>query len=444
MTDTPLFQVIEPGANNDPSRVLGIPIDAAWLRTICLEAGAADAGFVEITRPAIAEQKNQILASFPRTRSLIILAQKIEQTNLQTLSGSVKNTEFHLVSEQTKVTARQIAKTLVSTGIWAVSYSGMFPMEMERWPGPLWDLGLKPLAIEAGLGQMGHHRLIIHPELGSSFCLSAVLLDQEISHYSKPVAENPCIDCKLCVAACPTGAIANDGRFDFSACITHNYREKLGGFSDWVETIVESKNRTNYRHKVSDAETVSWWASLSGGANTKCDHCMAVCPASPVAKAHYLSDKSCYVAEVVKPLQQKQETVFVVPGSDAESYAAKRFPHKKLKPVGNGIRAASISSFIQVLPHLFQREQSVGVNARYHLSFTGAETLTATVVIARQHIEVSSGLIGKADLTLKADAKTWLGFLAKEKSLLPALLLGKIRIKGSPRLLKAFGKCFPS
>ena len=32
----------------------------------------------------------------------------------------------------------------------------------------------------------------------------------------------------------------------------------------------------------------------------------------------------------------------------------------------------------------------------------------------------------------------------KEKSLVWALIRGKIRLKGSPKLLVAFGKCFPS
>ena len=40
--------------------------------------------------------------------------------------------------------------------------------------------------------------------------------------------------------------------------------------------------------------------------------------------------------------------------------------------------------------------------------------------------------------------ETWLGILAKERSLLWALLRRRIRIKGSPRLLVAFGKSFPS
>jgi ferredoxin-NADP reductase len=43
-----------------------------------------------------------------------------------------------------------------------------------------------------------------------------------------------------------------------------------------------------------------------------------------------------------------------------------------------------------------------------------------------------------------ADARTWLGFVNKEQSLLLALITRRIRLKGDPRLLLAFGKCFPS
>ena len=50
----------------------------------------------------------------------------------------------------------------------------------------------------------------------------------------------------------------------------------------------------------------------------------------------------------------------------------------------------------------------------------------------------------RPDVHVTADAKTWLGFLAKEKSLPLALITRKIRLKGNPKLLLAFGKCFPS
>jgi len=41
------------------------PIDAAWLRQLCLDCGADDAGLVEIGRPALDNQRERHLALFP-------------------------------------------------------------------------------------------------------------------------------------------------------------------------------------------------------------------------------------------------------------------------------------------------------------------------------------------------------------------------------------------
>jgi formate hydrogenlyase subunit 6/NADH:ubiquinone oxidoreductase subunit I len=97
--------------------------------------------------------------------------------------------------------------------------------------------------------------------------------------YSQELDYNPCLECKLCVAACPVGAIGAGGSFNFSACYTHNYREFTGGFTDWVETITESKSKMDYRRRIKDSESVWMWQSLAFGANYKAAYCMAVCPA---------------------------------------------------------------------------------------------------------------------------------------------------------------------
>jgi putative sterol carrier protein len=67
-----------------------------------------------------------------------------------------------------------------------------------------------------------------------------------------------------------------------------------------------------------------------------------------------------------------------------------------------------------------------------------------TVVIRDRTLQVEEGHIGKANLFVTADSQTWLGFLAQEQNLIWALLRRKIRINGSPKLLQAFGKCFPA
>src|SRR5262249_55045883 len=140
-----------------------------------------------------------------------------------------------------------------------------------------------------------------------------------------------------------------------------------------------------------------------------------------------------------------EETIYVVPRSDAEEYVASHFPKKLIKRVGNGLnRLRSIATFLELMPQTFQRRRSKGLAATYHFTFTGAEERRATVTIRDQQLSVREGHEGRPDLHVTADSRTWLGFLAKEKNLLWALLRRKIRLQGSPKWLLAFGKCFPS
>jgi hypothetical protein len=187
------------------------------------------------------------------------------------------------------------------------------------------------------------------------------------------------------------------------------------------------------------------WQSLSFGANYKSAYCMAVCPAGDDVIAPFLTNRADYLKDVVRPLQGKEETVYVLPNSDAEEYVARHFPHKHTKRVGNSLnRQRSIHSFLFGLPLAFQRNVSKGLDETYHFTFTGREQHRATIVISNQTVVVKDGHVGKADLQVTADSDTWLGFIAKERNLIWALLRRKIRIKGPPRLLLAFGKCFPS
>jgi putative sterol carrier protein len=93
---------------------------------------------------------------------------------------------------------------------------------------------------------------------------------------------------------------------------------------------------------------------------------------------------------------------------------------------------------------MFQRGRAKALSATYHFTFTGQEERKATVVIGNQTVRVTDRLEGNPDLRVIADSQTWLRFSRKEANLVWALLRRKIRIQGSPRLLRAFGRCFPS
>ena len=419
-------------------------IDSDRLRELALECGADDAGLVEIGHSALDDQRDDILKFYPKTKALLAIVCRMNREPIRNPARSVANLEFHTTGEEVNDVCRSIVTTLEQEGVPAINSPMGFPMEAEHWPEKMWVVSHKPVAVAAGLGMMGIHRNVIHPKFGNFILLGTVLIGADATKYNKTIDFNPCLSCKLCVAACPVGAISPDGQFDLASCYTHNYREFMGGFGDWVEHVADAKSGLELRKNVTRKETVSTWQSLAFGPNYKAAYCLSVCPAGEDVIGPFKADRKEFLNEIVKPLIDKEETIYVVPKSDAEDHVKKRFPHKKVKRVRGSLLPCTIAGFLSGMSYTFQRGQSAGLNATFHFTFTGREPKTATVVIRDKTIRVSDGLEGTPDLRLTADSATWLGFLAKERSLLWALLRRKIRIKGSPKLLIAFGKCFPS
>jgi len=446
LSEHPTVKQIRAREATDAARPRSESLDRGWLRQLCLDAGADDAGFVEIERSDIADQRSEILSLLPGSKTIVSIVMRMNRENIRTPARSIANLEFHQTTDETNEVARKIVTALEKIGVRALNGGAAgFPMEADRWGTKMWVVSHKPIAVAAGLGRMGIHRNVIHPKFGNFILLGTVLVDAKVSENSSPIDYNPCLECKLCVAACPTGAIGSDGNFDFAACYTHNYREFMGGFNDWVETIADSKDALDYRKKVSGSETVSMWQSLSFGANYKAAYCLSVCPAGEEVIAPYLNNRKEFLNDVLKPLQDKVETIYVVPGSDAEDYVQRRFPHKTTRRVRNGLAGqGTIRAFLRGLNFVFQRGKSEGLDATYHFTFTGQEQVKATVVIRDRKLTVSDGHVGAADFRLTSDTQTWLRFLRKEANLAWALLSRKIRIHGSPRFLLAFGRCFPS
>lgn len=420
-----------------------IELSKEELRQLTIKIGAADAGVVSIDDPDLAEEKTKILENFPYAKTLISYVVKMNRENIRTPARSVANRDFHLTIDETDHIGRKLAQILEEKGIKAASPSTGFPMEAEKWPGRIWVISHKPIAVAAGLGKMGIHRNVIHPKFGNFILLGTVVTDLTLDEYSKPIEFNPCFECKLCVAVCPTGAISPDGHFNFSACYTHNYREFMGGFGDWVEQIADSKNSTDYRHKFEDKETVSMWQSLSFGSQYKAAYCVAVCPAGDDVIGNYQDNKKDFLKNIVNPLQNKNEIIYVSKNSDAVSYVNRRFPHKKIKYVGSGLRPCSIDNFLSNLPLIFQRGQAKGINSIYHFNFKGEEQRAATIKISNQKLTVDDGFVGVPNLKITVNSKLWVDFLNKKVTLPYLIMTGNFRFRGNPKLLLSFEKCFP-
>jgi ferredoxin len=309
------------------------PLDAGWLRQLCLDAGADDVGFVPVDHPDLAADRPYIDEVLPGIATLIGFVVRSNRDNLRSPARATANLEFHTSYDTVDEVGRRIARALQDRGIRAVNPAAGFPQEMHRFPDHSYSVPHKRVAVAGGLGQMGIHRNVIHPRFGNFIVLGTVVTQATVSAYGSPIDYNPCLECKLCVAVCPVGAIHDDGDFDFLACYTHNYREFMSGFSDWVHTIADSRDAADYRSRVSDTETVSMWQSLSFKADYKAAYCMAVCPAGEDVIGPWLDDRRGFLTEVVRPLQGKEETIYVRDGSPAADHVARRFPHKQVKVI---------------------------------------------------------------------------------------------------------------
>ncbi|ATB36835.1 4Fe-4S ferredoxin [Cystobacter fuscus] len=415
-------------------------VTAAWLREVSLAAGVDDVGFVSIERPEMAEERPYVEEALPGVRTLISIVVRMNRDNIRSPARSVANREFHQTSELVDEAAREIVQALAQRGHRAVNPSMAFPMEMDRYPGRAWVVSHKRVAVAAGLGQMGLHRNVIHPRFGNFILLATVLTDARVEEEGQPVDYNPCIDCKLCVAACPVGAIHPDGHFDFSGCSTHNYREFMGGFINWVEAIADSKNGKDYRDRVSDSETASMWQSLSYKPNYKAAYCLAVCPAGEDVLSPFLRSRGAFMDQVLRPLQQKEEILYVLAGSDAEAYARKRFPHKRLQRVTTSMRPRSVKGFLGAMPRFFQRGRAKDLTVSVRFSFTGAEQLTSTARIVDGALSLAEDDVAPVDVEVTADANAWLE-ITRGRSPLKAMLLGRLRLRGDRKQFKRFMRC---
>ncbi|MDQ0960691.1 hypothetical protein QFZ66_004569 [Streptomyces sp. B4I13] len=109
-------------------------IDAAWLRELCLAAGADDVAAVSLDHPDLAGEREHALSALPGTRTLIAMAVRMNRDNCRSPARSVANQEFHQTDEQANHAARSVTQALQDAGYRALNPSVGFPQEMDHFP----------------------------------------------------------------------------------------------------------------------------------------------------------------------------------------------------------------------------------------------------------------------------------------------------------------------
>jgi len=75
-------------------------VDADWLRTLCLDAGAGDVGFAPVDHPDLAAHRTDILTLFPAAKGLISIVCRMNRENIRTPMRSIANLEFHHTTDE--------------------------------------------------------------------------------------------------------------------------------------------------------------------------------------------------------------------------------------------------------------------------------------------------------------------------------------------------------
>jgi len=86
----------------------------------------------------------------------------------------------------------------------------------------------KVWAARAGLGSIARSGCLVTPRFGSWVVLAVLLVELEVDAYADGPTADRCGTCRLCIDACPTGALDGAGRVDSRACLSYQTIENEG------------------------------------------------------------------------------------------------------------------------------------------------------------------------------------------------------------------------
>lgn len=245
-----------------------------------------EAGYEGYTQPTQLEDKTQVI---PRGMQYVaVLLHEMDEEAISASPTLAEWAETRLSYAKISFTSTSLAEFIRSLGYNAIPSANCTALSI-------------PLAIDAGLGQLGRNAKLINPLFGPRCRLSKVITDLPLV-VDKPIdfgVTEFCDQCQKCARTCPSGAIPTGERS--------------------FKPVNECNNQGVLQWQLNHKKCNEYWASVG----TNCGICLRTCPFNKgKGKIHDVARWFIKNLKAVDPLLIKLD--------DIMGYGKHRSPNKHL------------------------------------------------------------------------------------------------------------------
>ncbi|MBI4285575.1 MAG: epoxyqueuosine reductase [Chloroflexi bacterium] len=215
--------------------------------------------------------------NLPGTQAVVCLGLRMLNSIFLSPNPRVARTSYTYLHKRLNDMGWAVATFLEEAGFAAVPITSDVPIDMMVKRGLWGDLSHRHAAVAAGLGKIGRSQLLLTPQFGARVRVTSVLTTAPLTPDTEVAAELCPERCRLCIDACPAGALTLEG-LDKVACVKVMHRYNLYGLLRQMGRILDADSKEEKKKLAFDRTLAEVYMSLRAGDPPSCIECVRVCP----------------------------------------------------------------------------------------------------------------------------------------------------------------------
>jgi len=247
------------------------------IKTAAIANGAALVGIAAVESIPPCTPPLPVTKVMPEARSVVVFAIPMLRGSIESPSLFSAMISTHATYKEEELLSLKLGRLIEERGYRAALVVPASPIEMSReTKGLLGDISLRHVAVGAGLGTIGKSRLLLTRRWGPRVRLGAVVTNAALEA-DKPIEENFCGDCDLCVQSCPAQALNTHTLKDAVKCLNKQQRWGMAAHIQFMQKLLEApleQQKTMLR----DPEYWNLYQAQSVTLLYTCYECINRCP----------------------------------------------------------------------------------------------------------------------------------------------------------------------